>query len=418
MRHTTPSATRDLLLIIGSGPAPMQQYLLERAAADYPLLLIEDQPLTWQRPYVVDHEVVADPTDPVALCAAADALAARWPLAGVLTWSENHVLSTARLAERLGLSGNPPRAALAARDKALGQQCFAAAGVPAAASTWVHSLDAAASAAERVGYPVVLKPASHTGSIGVTRVDTIGDLPRSWDIATAAVAHQGPEGQGALLQEYLDGPEVSVETVTYQGTTTAVALTRKTLGFAPHFLATAHSVTAEDPLLQTVAPLAAQALKALGITDGVSHVEMRFTVTGPRVIEVNARLAGDRIGDLVLRATGVDLPRAAAAIACGNAPDLQPTKRCSAAIGMLYPPADGVVTTRHLTPGSTDEEEFHWLCDIGDHVTRTPSTTTPNNTRAGFAIVTGPTVGQAQQRLADALARAEIEVQPAATPVA
>ncbi|MFB6887170.1 acetyl-CoA carboxylase biotin carboxylase subunit family protein [Streptomyces noursei] len=418
MRNTTPSAARDLLLIIGSGPAPMQQYLWEHVAADYPLLLIDDQPLTWQRPYVVDYEVVDDLTDPVALGAAADALAARWPLAGVLTWSEYHVLSTARLAKHLGLSGNPPRAALAARDKALGQQHFAAAGVPAAASTWVHSLDAAASAAERVGYPVVLKPASHAGSVGVIRVDTIGELPRSWDLAAAAAAHQGPEGQGVLLEEYLDGPEVSVETVTYQGTTTAVALTRTTLAFAPHLQETAHSVTAGDPLLQTAAPVAAQALKALGITDGVSHVEMRFTIDGPHVIEVNARLAGDRIGDLVLRATGVDLPRAAAAIACGNAPDLRPTQRRSAAIGMLYPPADGVVTARHLTPGSTDKEEFHWLCDIGDHLTRTPSFTTPNNTRAGFAIVTGPTVGQAQQRLADALARAALEVQAAATPTA
>ncbi|MFD3424241.1 ATP-grasp domain-containing protein [Streptomyces decoyicus] len=412
MSTTTPSQEPTMLLVVGSGPPLMRQYQFERAAADFPLLLINDKPLTWQHPYVVDHEV-ADLADPAALDAAADALAERWNLAGVVTWDEYYLLATARLADRFGLPGNSPDAALAARDKARSRQRFAAAGVPSAASTWIHSLEAAASAAERIGYPVVLKPASHAGSVGVTRVDTIADLLRGWDIAATA-AHEGPEDRGVLIEEYLDGPEVSVETVTYRGVTTPVALTRKSVGFAPYFLETAHSVTADDPLLETVAPLAARALEAVGITDGVSHVEMRFTADGPRVIEVNARLGGDLIGDLVRRATGVDLPRAAAAIACGKTPDLRATEHRSAAIGMLYPPADGIVTTRHLLPGlrGTHDEQFHWLCELGDHVSRTPSLQMPNSTRAGFAVVTDATIGQAQAHLADVLSRAVIEVHP------
>ncbi|MEU6331563.1 ATP-grasp domain-containing protein [Streptomyces sp. NPDC047049] len=404
--HTAP------LLILGSGPPLMRQYQFERAAADQPLVLINPEPPTWQQPYIVDCEA-ADLTDPIALGAAAEALAARWNIAGVVTFDEYHVLAAARLAERFGLPGNSPDAALAARDKALSRQRFAAAGVPSAASTWVHSMEAAASAAERVGYPVVLKPTSHAGSIGVTRVDSVGDLPRGWDIAAAA-ASQGPEDQGVLLEEYLDGPEISVETVTRRGLTTAVALTRKSVGFAPYFLETAHSVTAGDPLLELVAPLAARALDAVGITDGVSHVEMRFTADGPHVIEVNARLGGDRIGALTRLATGVDLPRAAAAIAAGREPDLRPTERRSAAIGMLYPPGDGVVTTRRLLPGAsgTHDEQFHWLCEVGDHVTRTPSNETPNNTRVGFAVATGATIGQARGNLAEVLSRAVIEVHP------
>lgn len=409
----TPTSTSTSLLIVGSGPPLMRRYLFEQAALDYPLLLIDDEPLTWQQPYIVDHEV-ADLADPLALHAAADALAARWNIAGVLTWDEYHLLPTARLAERFGLPGNSPDAALAARDKALSRQRFAAAGVPSAASTWIHSLDAAASAAERVGYPVVLKPSCHAGSVGVIRVDGLSDLPRGWEIASAGAAYQGPEGQGVLLEEYLDGPEVSIETVTHRGVTTAVALTRKSLGFAPYFLETGHCVTADDPLLDDVAPIAAHALHAVGITDGVSHVEMRFTAEGPRVIEVNARLGGDLIGDLVRRATGVDLPRAAAALACGSTPDLRLTERCSAAIGMIYPPAAGVVATRQLLPGQDEHvEQFQWLCEVGDHVTLTPSNEMPNNIRAGFAVVTGATVAETQQLLSDVLARAVLEVQPA-----
>ncbi|MFE7121873.1 acetyl-CoA carboxylase biotin carboxylase subunit family protein [Streptomyces sp. NPDC057654] len=399
-----------LLLIVGSGPPLMRRYLMEAAAAYSPLLLIDDAPPTWQRPYTVDHET-ADLTDPLAVTAAADALAARWNIAGVLTWDEYCLMAAARLAERYGLPGNVPDAVGAARDKAVSRQRFAAANVPSAASTWVHSLAAAASAAERVGYPAVLKPAAHAGSVGVVRVDALTDLPRTWAIAEAGAAHQGAEGQGVLLEEYLDGPEISVETATYRGVTTAVAVTRKSLGFKPYFMETGHCVTAGDPLLTTVAPIAEAALRALGITNGISHVEMRLTADGPRLIEVNARCGGDLIGDLVRRATGVDLARAAAAIACGHIPDLHPTEDRSAAIGMLYPPAEGIVTHRELRPGRDQHlEHFQWLRDVGDTATLTPSSTTPNNIRAGYAVVSGDSAHDAQQHLADVLARADVRV--------
>ncbi|NED87458.1 carboxylase, partial [Streptomyces sp. SID11233] len=68
-----------------------------------------------------------------------------------------------------------------------------------------------------------------------------------------------PEGSGVLVEEYLAGPEVSVECVTHQGITTALAVTRKEVGFAPYFEETGHTVDAADPLLPEVAPVAIQA---------------------------------------------------------------------------------------------------------------------------------------------------------------
>ncbi|MFD8609393.1 ATP-grasp domain-containing protein [Streptomyces sp. NPDC059631] len=399
------------LLVIGSGPRPMRGYLMEETAAAYPLLLINDTPLAWQRPYVIDHEV-ADLNDPIAVDAAAASLAVRWPIAGVLTWDEYHLMTVARLAERLGgWPGNSLTAVGSARDKATSRQRFAAAGVPSAASTWVHTLDAAASAAERVGYPVVLKPAAHAGSIGVIRVDTITDLPTAWSIASAGAAHQGPEGDGILLEEYLDGPEVSVETVTCRGVTSAVAVTRKSVGFAPYFMETGHIVTAGDALLGQVAPVAAAALEAVGITHGVSHVEIRLTEDGPKIIEVNARLGGDLIGELVRLATGISLPLAVAALAGGTVPNLRPTQQRSAAIGMIYPPAEGLITHRELRPGSDQHlEHFQWLCEVGDVATLTPSSTTPNNIRCGYALVSGDSAHDAKQHLDEVLDRVVVEV--------
>ncbi|WP_328689709.1 ATP-grasp domain-containing protein [Streptomyces phaeochromogenes] len=403
--------SHPMLLVIGSGPRPLGGYLLEQTAAHYPVLLINGAPMTWQKPYVIDHEV-ADLSDPIAVNIAAASLAVRWPIAGVLTWDEFHLMAAARLAHSLGgRPGNTLAAVAAARDKATSRQRFAAAGVPSAASTWVHSLAAAASAAERVGYPVVLKPAACTGGIGVIRVDTITDLPAAWAIASAGAAHQGPDGDGVLVEEYLHGDEISVETVTHRGVTSAVAVTRKAVGFAPYFLETGHSVSAGDPLLHEVAPVASAALEALGITHGVSHTDLRLTPEGPRVIEVNARHGGDLIGELVRLATGISLPLAAAALACGEIPNLRPTRQRSAAIGMIYPPAEGIVTHRDLRPGSDQYlEHFQWLCDVGDTATLTPSSTTPNNLRAGYAVVSGDSAHDAQQHLADVLARADVKV--------
>ncbi|MFJ1742497.1 ATP-grasp domain-containing protein [Streptomyces microflavus] len=411
--------SHPMLLVVGSAPELMRRYLLEAAAAQDPLLLLDTHAPTWQQPYVVDHEAV-DLHDPTAVAAAADALADRWDIAGVLSFDETLLMAAARLARQLGLPGNTPTAVAAARDKATSRQLFMASDVPSAVSTWVHSLAAAASAAERIGgYPVVLKPAAHAGSIGVVRVDDITELPTAWTIASAGAAYQGAEGEGVLLEEFLDGPEISIETVTQHGVTHAVAITHKSTGHHPYFMETAHLVSAHDPLLDTVAPIAAAALRAVGITDGVSHVEMKLTESGPRLIEVNARIGGDRIGELVRYATGVDLGRAAAAIACGRAPDLQPTRARSAAIGMVYPPADGIITTRELAAGSDEHvEQFHWLCEIGDHVTLTPSSRTPNNIRAGFGIVTGATAQDARTHLDELLSRAVVRVRSTVTEAA
>ncbi|MGW0703015.1 ATP-grasp domain-containing protein [Streptomyces sp. NPDC002867] len=403
--------SHPMLLVVGSSPELMRRYMLEAAASDHPVLLLDRQEPTWQKPYIVDHEI-ADLHQFTAVCASAERLARRWDLAGIVTFDEYLLTTSARLAEYLSLPGNTSTAVAAARDKATSRQLFASADVPSAAFTWVHSMEAAAAAAERIGdYPVVLKPVSHAGSMGVVRVDAITDLPACWAIACESAEHQGPEGQGVLLEEYLEGPEISVETVTERGGTTAVAVTHKSLGFAPYFMETGHVVTACDPLLKSVAPTAAAALRAIGITHGVSHVEMKLTKSGPRLIEVNARLGGDRIGELVRYATGIDLAKAAADLALGRTPDLQPTVERSAGIGMVYPPGSGIVTGLSLRDGDDRRlEQFHWLCDIGDEVSLTPSPHTPNSIRAGFAIATGKTADDVRRRLDDVLSRALVEV--------
>ncbi|MDX3523306.1 ATP-grasp domain-containing protein [Streptomyces scabiei] len=388
-------------------------YCLQSVAAHYDVVLITGAEPTWERPHLLDWEV-ADPLDQVALSAAGRTLTERHPVAGVMTWTERYLVPVARLARQLGLPTAGPEVMQGCRNKATSRALFARHAVPSAASTAVRSVEEAARAAQRIGYPVVLKPASGAASVGVIRVSVPRDLPHAYAF-TAQVAGVGVESTEVLVEEYLDGPEVSVECVTFQGATTVVAITRKTVGLPPHFEEIAHVVDAADPLLGAVVPAAQAALQALGVTDGVSHVELRLVDGRPRLVEVNARLGGDMIGHLVHLATGVDLSRAAADIACGRAPDLTRTRSQAAAIRMIYPAHSGKLTARHFTDGFAEQapwlERAHFQRDVGDQLVLPPDGDL-FTARIGFLITTGPTGAIAQSRSQQAYRHLTVHVAP------
>ncbi|MEU0629155.1 ATP-grasp domain-containing protein [Streptomyces sp. NPDC005989] len=405
-------STRPLLIVVGGTDLAYRGFCVERVAAAYPIALIDTKPPSEQH-LVVDHEVAAT-HDPAAVVAAGLALAARHPVAGVVTWDEYALVPAAELAARLGVPGNSA-AATACRDKATSRRLFAEHDVPSATSTRVDTLAQAKAAAFRTGFPVVLKPSSHAASIGVVRADTPEELPAAWRFASAGAGEQGPEGSGVLVEEYLFGPEISVECVTQNGVTTALAVTRKEVAFPPYFEEVGHTVDAGDPLLPEVAPVAVQAVRALGVTSGIQHVEMRLTPSGPRIIEVNSRIGGDLIGELVRLATGLDLPRIAADVACGTVPDLTPTAHASAAIKILYPPATGTLSARNLsiTPGPEYPwlHQVTWLREVGERVALPPAGDLDAG-RVGFLVVTAESPEAARDRLSFLTTGLTLSVEP------
>ncbi|MFF8925842.1 ATP-grasp domain-containing protein [Streptomyces longwoodensis] len=387
-------------------------YCLQSVAAAYDVVLVTGEEPSWETPYLRDCVVVSDPTDQAALTAAGRALADRYDLAGVFTWTEWYLVPVARLARQLGLPTTAPEAMQACRNKSTSRTLFARHGVPSAASMSVRTRAEAEAAAERIGYPVVLKPAAHAASIGVIRADTPEQLTAAFAFADQA-AGLGLESTSVLVEEYLDGPEVSAECVTYGGETTVVAVTRKTVSAPPYFEELAHSVDAADPLLDVVAPAARAAIHALGITDGVCHVEMRLVDGRPRLVEVNGRIAGDMIGHLVKLATGIDLPRAAADIACGRAPDLSPTRSSAAAIQLLYPDTSGTLL-RIGFDGVIPHwlERLHFQHQVGDQLLLPADGGNMFTARIGYLITTAPTAHLAQTRAQQAVRHLQVDVAP------
>ncbi|WP_329309227.1 ATP-grasp domain-containing protein [Streptomyces microflavus] len=407
---------RPTVLVVAPGDEVYRGYCLKQVAAAYDVAVITPQPLTWEAGHVVDHEL-ADPYQLDELFDAGEAITARRTIAGVLTWNENLLVHTAQLAEHLGLRTNPPAVMENCRDKHATRQLFADHQVPSASSGRVRDLLEATILAEDIGYPIVLKPAGQAGSVGVIRVDNSEDLASAFDFTTAGAALAAGQNSDVLVEEYLDGSEISVECVTQHGHTHAVAVTRKKLGFEPYFEEIGHTVDATDPLLDEVAPIAAAAIRALGLDHGIQHVEMRLTSTGPRIIEVNARIGGDLIGHLVRLATGLDLPRIAADLACGTTPRLEHSRLRAAGVTLLYPETSGTLTHRSIDQGFADRSRWldlvQWIGALGDQIVLPPDGDV-DVARAGLYVVTGYDAAKVEQRLAETAQHITLTVHPAA----
>jgi biotin carboxylase len=300
------------------------------------------------------------------------------PVSGVVCFDEARIEAAAELATALGVPTSPVEAVTRCRDKWQTRRALAAAGVPQAASVAVASLTQARQAASAIGYPVVVKPRALAASFGVIRCDSADHLDDSYRHAHDVTL---PEANvtfdaGVLVEEYLDGPEISVDCACFDGRVEVVTIARKRSGFLPAFEETGHLVDAGDPLLDdaSLADILARAHQAVGFHTGMTHAELRITRDGYKVIEINARLGGDLIPYLGQLATGTDLSLVAAAIACGVPPDLARPRREVAAIRFYYPESDVTVAKVSFDEGllPIEIERAVPLADAGQHVMLPP----------------------------------------------
>ncbi|MEU9504093.1 ATP-grasp domain-containing protein [Streptomyces sp. NPDC048196] len=340
------------LVLVGCGNPPYRAYALDAVAGRVTTALVQRTEPDWQRRHIADRFRTADTSDATDTTRAIAALLAGHPGPGaVLTWDETLLETTAEAARRLGLVHMSPAAARRCRDKLATRRLLAAAGVPSARFHEVHTHDEALAAAEELGRPVVVKPRALAGSIGVTLAGNPEQVRYAFDQARTAAFPGIPATAGAIVEEYLTGPEISVDCAVAEGTARIVGVARKHLGFAPYFEETGHLVAPwrHEPWADEVRSVVADAHTALGVRTGLTHTELRLTPTGPRVVEVNGRLGGDFIPLLVTLATGVDPVAAAADLALGRAPDLTPHHDRCAEVSFVYPEHDGTVRSLDLT---------------------------------------------------------------------
>lgn len=344
----TAENERPHLLLISTGDRFFREYLLAPIAENYRIHLFLAAEPTWESQYLDAVTVLPDTLDAEAMIAAAVELNARDQIDGVLCWDEARILPAAKVAQALGLPGGNPEMVLRCRDKHLTRQLLAAAGVPQPRSVLVADADEAATIAAEIGYPVVLKPRGVAASLGVVLVPDEAELRRQFDFAHDTTAPGAiVDDSVVLVEEYADGPEISVDCAVFQGEVLPICLAHKEVGYPPYFEEVGHLVDGGEPMLDDPAfrALLDQVHQVIGFTDGVTHSEFRLTPAGPKLIEVNGRLGGDLIPYLGLRAAGIDPGLAAAAVAVGRRPDVSPRRKSFGAVRFCYVPHEMTIGT-------------------------------------------------------------------------
>ncbi|MFV0126304.1 ATP-grasp domain-containing protein [Streptomyces sp. HMX112] len=364
---------------------------------------------------LADHVVRADTRDAAAVVAAARSTADRGEVRGMCTFTDYSVGVVAEAARELGLAGLSPDAAHRARNKLGTRRACAEAGVPAPLFAWAATEEAAVAEAGDIGYPCVVKPATEAGSIGV-RLCRDADEVREHFRALAS-DERDFRGQvkpvGALVEEYLVGYEVSVESVLVDGRRRTLGVVDKVLGAHPHFVELGQSFPSALPASVThdASEIAEAALDAIGHDFGAAHVELKVTTTGPKLVEINARPAGADITRLIAEATGVDLPLQVVRMHAGLPADVTPVRNRAAASRCVTAGATGTVHAVHgveLARRVADGIEVELEAAVGDEV-RSPT----SNMDVIGRIVAVATHAAEAVRLADAaLGQIQVEVLP------
>lgn len=268
---------------------------------------------------------------------------------GVLTFWENSVCETARVAAALGLPGNPPEAVDAARSKIRTRELSAQLGLPTPKAQRVRSLDELFAAAAGIGFPAVVKPEFGASAMGCVRIDDFESLSGVYKLVRAVVTPEQDDifraGSDLLLEQYLDGVEFDVDLVLQDGECVFSSVSQNWPTAEPSFQETGlhlppdHNKRAVRELVE----LSVRMVQAFGFRGGVLHVEGKCTSRGPRVIEVNARMGGARIHQMVEAVWGVDLIEAQLRSCLGLPQTLKPSRkpRCAVVNTIVHAPATG-----------------------------------------------------------------------------
>ncbi|GGK22149.1 hypothetical protein GCM10010124_13280 [Pilimelia terevasa] len=323
------------------------------------VLLVMKDP-DWEVEYA-DRVATADTSSIEETLAAVRTLVAREdaPISAVVTFSEAPVPSVARVAAEYGLPGVSERTARLARDKWAMREALAAAGAPQPRYGLARTVAEAAQVAARVGFPLIVKPILGTGSNHVRSVADQAELDRLFDTFREGAwadfrydplhreAHEA-YGGALLLEEFVPGAEICVESLVHDGVSRTVAIHDKPLPTGPTF----EEVYACTPTRLPAATVAAvdeataAVHRALGIATGATHVEFRLRGDDrPVVLEAAARMGGGPIYRSVELSTGVDLVAASLDLATGRAPRITPRERASA-VGFwnIFPERAGTLT--------------------------------------------------------------------------
>lgn len=246
-------------------------------------------------------------------------------IAGILTTSDYYLETVAELVQEFGLTGNSYQAIKCCRNKAMFREKLYSENILQPKFHIVESVDSIKNDYSTFQLPCVVKPADDSGSNNVRLCSTWKEVEKlTLKILTNKYNNRGQEtANNVLLEEYIEGAEYSVEMFSWEGNSTCIGITEKRVTGFPYFVEFEHIFPSSLPkeVQKEIEWTVKRALQAVDFRFGASHSEVKWTPNGCVFIEINARLAGGMIPELIRHSTGIDLLRQQVLSSVGIAPD-------------------------------------------------------------------------------------------------
>jgi cysteine synthase A len=297
----------------------------------------------------------------------------------------------ALLAQDHGCRGNSPLCAFRCRSKYHMRQALRAAGVPSPDFRLCRSFEDIREAVAAIGTPCVAKPIGGHMSVGVFMIRDRADLAsarenyeKSIRYATEhedevffdftpdeyrllGVPHEVNMQTDYLVEEYLDGHEVSADALVRDGKVTVIGIEDQIRMQSPYFV----QIAGRLPYLcppderRAIRRLVTQTVHAMGIRDSATHTEIMFTSQGPKIVEIGCRVGGDDLHDTLWRVTGVNMMYEVIQVALGVPRRYRIGTKTHTAMRFFLPEKGGIVTAITIAPGL---KEAHFLGDLEIHI--------------------------------------------------
>ena len=335
---------------------------------------------------IADHFVVVAPKD----YEHTKAVAERFSVDGIVTAQmENPLALMAKLAAEKGYIFPSPDVIKTATNKWEMKAAFNAYGVPCAKGVLLNAEDDLSMVYEaQLDFPLIIKPLNAFSSRGVYRVENETELA-AFRPKTAAFSKDGK----LIVEEFLEGPEYSIEALTHQGHTEIIQYTEKFVTPFPYTVEMGHLQPADLTPQQRAAigKAVKGAIEAVGLQNTASHTEVKWTPKGPKVVEIGPRLGGDFISSyLTLYSSGVNMDEAAIQIALGDRPEINISHEAYSYIRYFSEEPGRVVEEINSVEAPLFDEHV-----LFSHIFLSPEQIVPALThsaeRSGFVLVKGQT---------------------------
>ena len=276
--------------------------------------------------------------------------------------SEVSMAVMGRINDELGLSGISREQAICATNKHLMRKAFEKGNAPSPKSILAQDAEDAWSRLQNeLDTDAILKPSRNSGSRGIAKVSRDmdkGDFIRAYDEALSE-----SRDHSVLIEQFIEGPEFSIEMIVWQGDIHVLTVTDKKTTGAPHFVELGHNqpscFSATD--VETLKAAAVAGVKALGVNNCACHAEAKLMNGKAYLMEVGARLGGDFIStELTHLSTGIDMVAAAIDVALGVEPDLSAKEEPKGVCVRYFCPKPGKLVSISNTEVLNNPHVYLW----------------------------------------------------------